>query len=161
MRVPSILLPCTLWDLLYLCANMRADEKEQYLLVTGQAEYDFQEAANRLWNLPGEKFMIKPPNGAPLVAGGYQPMIPGVYQSWMVGTPEAWEKHWLTITKCTLWLMDRLLQNGARRLQTNCLAKRTDAIHWYLNFLKMRQDGTFMNYTADGDSMCCFARIGG
>ncbi|MFC4727149.1 hypothetical protein [Coralloluteibacterium thermophilus] len=149
-----------LLDLLHVCCQMREDEQQQYLAVTGLSHYDPDVAAAMFWNLPGVKAVLLDDENRALAIGGYQEVAAGVWQSWMVGSPEAWERHWRAITKGSIALMDLMFDEfGARRLQTNSIASRTRAIDWYVRGLKMRPEGVMRGYGANGEDVATFALL--
>lgn len=157
IRQPSGLVTPTLSMFEFVARHMRQDEIEQYLALTGAPKYDVQEAALSFAAAGGVKFGLADDNGMPYCIGGYEARGPHVWQSWMMGTDAGWEKHWRTITKSTLWLIQQLLDGGANRLQTNCLASRVDAIKWYEDSLKMQYEGTFREYGVNGEDVACYA----
>lgn len=157
IRPPSDLATPTLSMYEYVARNMRADEIEQYLALTGAPKYDFNEAALSFANAGGVKFALADKTGMPYCIGGYEPRGPHVWQSWMMGTDAGWNDHWRTITKGTLWLIQQLLDGGANRLQTNCLASREAAMAWYTDSLKMQPEGIFREYGVNGEDVACFA----
>ena len=142
-----------------LCQDMRPDEIEQYVALTGAESYNPEVAARGFMNTGGVKFTLVDEHHDPLVAGGFEEIIPGVWQSWMVGNMDGWATHWRTITKGCRWVMDGLFEMGARRLQTTALASRTDAIRWYERGLGMQREGTWRNFGAKGEDVACFARV--
>lgn len=161
-RAPSNVIECRNGHLVYLTQHMRQDEIDQYLALTGADTYDPEVAARGFMNTPSAvKFTVVGRDGLPAVSGGFEEVIPGVWQSWMVGTDLGWEQNWRSITKATRWLMDGLLAQGARRLQTTAITSRTGAIDWYLNGLGMHQEGLWKNYGRNGEDVAQFARLGG
>jgi len=165
MKTPSYIVPCSLWHLVYLCENMRADEIEQYLALTGAEKFDPAVAALGMGNMaaagPAFSVVVKDDQGRqlPISAGGYTEVIPGVWSSWMVGTQAGWDKHWRTITKATIWVIDFMFNDmGARRLQTNALASRNEACWWYEKSLKMLPEGVWARFGKNGEDVACFAR---
>lgn len=159
-KAPSGVVPCKSVHLIYLCERMRPDEIEQYKALTGAKEYDPEVAAKGFINTPGLKYTLLGDDGLPVISGGYQEVSPGVWQSWMVGSMDGWGKYWRSITKASRWMMDGLMELGARRLQTNALASRTQAIEWYKRSLKMSYEGTWKRFGANGEDVVCFARVG-
>lgn len=143
-------------DILYLCDRMRADELEQL-----DAFFDMpsDRIPHFFLNKTGPQFTLVDSLGVPLVCGGWESMGEGIMQSWMVGTDEAWDKHWRSITKGCRWLMDALLSNGIRRLQTNALASREAACRWYVDGLGMQPEGVWRKFGRQGQDVACFARV--
>lgn len=159
MIAPAGLRRTSLLDLLILCRDMRKDEIEQYLALTGAQSFDHEAVALAFANTPGIKFTLADSSGNPIVAGGYEPVRDRVWNSWMVGTMPSWEKHWRSITKATRWLMDELYKGGAMRLQTMALASRTRACEWYTKGLLMQYEGTWRCFGAHGEDVSIFSRI--
>jgi hypothetical protein len=160
-RPPSNLISCKPSHLLYLCDRMRADEREQHEAVVSGIPFDPDAAAVGMMKLlSGVSFTLVDDDSIPLVAGGWNEVFPGVWQSWMVGTEDAWKKHWRSITKGCRWLMDGLFREaGARRLQTNALASRAQAIEWYERSLGLVHEGTMRGYGINGEDVAMFSRV--
>jgi hypothetical protein len=157
-RPPSNVIECRDPHLYYLCERMRPDEIEQYLALTGAAAFVPEVAARGFAAIGGLRFTVLGPDGFPAAAGGYSEVEPGVWQSWMVGSIEGWRTSWRAMTKATLWLMDSLLDMGARRLETSALASRVAATQWY-EFLGMQYEGTWRRRAANGADVACYARV--
>ena len=158
-KPPSNIVRCKNVHIQYLCERMRADEIEQYLALTGHAEYDPEFAAYQFMGLPGHKFTALDSDNMPAAAGGYHEIFPGVWNSWMCGTQAGWDQQWRSITKGCRWLMECIFDGGARRLQTSALAKRTQAIDWYVHGLKMKPCGVHSAYGINGEDVANFERI--
>lgn len=150
----------SLYDLLYLANDARADEREQWEALTGRP-WDVEEVANDHYNRGGLKFTLVDAVGSPpIAAGGWQELIPGVWQSWMIGTADNWATRWRAITKASRRVMDDLEQNlGARRLQTSALASRALACAWYVRGLKMQPEGIMRGFGMGGEDVAMFARV--
>lgn len=159
---PSYVVPCSAWHLVYLVENMRPDEIEQYLALTGADEFkvDVVVAGMLQMMLAGPAFTVLGDDNLPVSAGGYTEAIPGVWSSWMVGSVAGWEKYWRRITIGTRWVIDFMFEAmGARRLQTNALASRTEACWWYEKSLKMVPEGVWSGFGRNGEDVACFARL--
>lgn len=157
---PSGVVPFRMGHALYLTHRMRPDEIEQYVALSGAEEFDPDVAALGWCNTPGAKFTLVDSQGVPIIAGGYIPHpIEGVFDSWMVGTMDGWEKHWREITKASRWLADSLLEAGARRLQTMCLASREQTMEWYIRSLRMEPDGLVKKLGRGGEDAMRFVRM--
>lgn len=158
---PSYVVPCSAWHILFLVDNMRADEIEQYIALTGAETYRKDVVVSGMLNmmLTGPAFTVVGADGLPVSAGGYTEVIPGVYNSWMVGTQAGWDKYWRRITIGTRWVMDFMFEEmGARRLQTSALVSRDAACWWYQKSLKMVPEGVWVRFGRDGEDVACFAR---
>lgn len=158
-RKPERLVRTKFRDLIYLCDRMREDEVQQYMAFSEADRFDPDVAALAFANTPGPQFTLLDADGVPVCAGGWFSVGPGVWQSWMVGTMDGWARHWRDITKSSRWLMDQLLANGARRLQTNALACRTEALEWYEKGLLMVPQGVWKGYGRGGEDVAHFARL--
>jgi hypothetical protein len=148
----------TMLDLLRLAAAARPDEIAQYEALVGE-KWNVDQVANGHFNRSGVKFTLVDDSDNPIVAGGYDMVGPQVWQSWMIGTSASWDAHWRSITKATRFLMDDLLANGARRLQTSALADRAMACKWYVKGLKMTPEGIMRGYGVNGEDVATFARL--
>jgi hypothetical protein len=146
-----------------VCHAMRDDEIVQHMAIAAAGapveEYDPRIAALGIVNMQGAGFFMVDAKGNPYCVGGYapDPYMPGVWQSWMAGTQAGWDAHWRDITKATRWLMGKLLDGDARRLETNCIASRTEAQAWYVDFLGMKPEGVRRAYCANGEDLHLFS----
>jgi hypothetical protein len=156
---PSNVRECRNWHIQYVCDHMRADEVDQYRAVSGAVDYRPDDAAAVFIAMPGHKFTVIGADGLPAACGGYQEVMPGVWQSWMVGTEPGWKTNWRAITKACRWVMEGLFAMDARRLQTNSLASRTQAIEWYERGLGLVREGTWREFGAQGQDFACFSRV--
>lgn len=153
----------TLQDLVVLCAQMRPDEIEQWQALmdpdcfTASGRFDFEKGAVLLYNLPGLKFSLFCGDTL-VVAGGYFDNGNGVYRSWMVGTMETWSRHWRSITEATNFVMECMLEDGVRRLETLALSSRTLTAKWYTKGLKMREEGVLRAYGVNGENVTVYSR---
>lgn len=152
------LLAPTLTDLMILVGEARPDEIEQYEAILGVA-WDRDTIAVDHYQRHGVKFVLVDDGGDPVCAGGWDIVGPDVWQSWMVGTMSHWDRHWRAITKASRLVMSGLFDQGARRLQTNALASRTAACHWYERGLLMRPEGVMRGYGVNGEDVAMFARL--
>lgn len=148
----------TLHDLLYLAANMRQDEIEQWRALVDPEPFNFEAAAARMFTLPGVKFSLLGPTDTLLVAGGFFDTGNGVLRSWMAGTEWAWRDHWRSITEGTRFVMDCLLDDGFRRLETYSLATRAKTHEWYAKGLQMQPEGQLRGFGFNGETVQIHAR---
>jgi hypothetical protein len=160
-RPPANIIRCKLIHLHYLCARARDDERHQFAVLSDHEVYDPELAWAEFaaLTLRGPHFTALDDDNMPAAAGGYHLVRDGVWQSWMVGTDEGWDRHWRSITKGCRWLMDGLFDGGARRLQTSALASRGEAIHWYIEGLKMTPCGVWAGYGRNGEAVAHFERL--
>lgn len=164
-RLPSNVVPCKVAHLAYLAERMREDERAQFLAVTGLDQFDAEVAAHWLVDTAnrsqGFAFCVLQDDNFPAAAGGFQPVAAGVWQAWMVGTAEGWSQQWRSLTKGTLWLMDRIFEAGAHRLQTSAITERTLAIEWFERSLRFKAEGTWRHYGLKGEDIAHFSRLRG
>lgn len=158
MKPPSAMIECRNAHIVYVCERMRPDEIEQWVAFTG-TEWNPEIAAGVFINKLGPKFTVLGPDNLPAAVGGFEEVLPGVWQSWMAGTPEGWATSWRAITKGCRWLMEALLAGYARRLQTNALAHRVEAIEWYERSLGLVREGVMHALGAGGEDAIMFARV--
>lgn len=145
-------------ELVYLARNMRPDEIEQDLAMTGLTEYDPEQAILKMAAVHGPKFIILS-DYKPVVAGGFWQVRPGVWEGWQLGTMEGWDKHWWHITRVTRKLNDRMLARPeVHRLQLYGLAGRDKTFEWYERSLGYRREATLSRYCANGADAVLFAR---
>ncbi|WP_313116415.1 hypothetical protein [Stenotrophomonas indicatrix] len=145
-------------ELVYLARNMRPDEIEQDLAMTGLTEYDPEQAILKMAAVHGPKFIILA-DYTPVVAGGFWQVRSGVWEGWQLGTMEGWDKHWWHITRVTRKLNDRMLARPeVHRLQLYGLAGRDKTFEWYERSLGYRREATLSRYCANGADAVLFAR---
>lgn len=159
MRSKWILVAPTLRDLMILCHDMAPDERAQWRALVDPAPYDFEQAAAKLYTLPGVKFALLGPRGQLIGAGGYVDQGHGVLRDWLVAPPESWSTHWRSITEACKFAMDCLLDDGYRRLETCALASRTRAHRWYEKGLGMTHEGTLRAYGIGGEDVVIYSRV--
>ena len=158
-KLPTHLRPPRLSDVWQICQNLRGDEVEQYMALSSDPEWDFEQAARKFDRMLGPKVCLHDDVGAPIMVAGWEPLLPGCYDGWMIGTDAGWAKYGLAITRVTRWGMDTLMATGARRLQIITLAHRDSACEWYERGLKMRQESTQALYGRHGEDVATFVRL--
>lgn len=143
-----------------VCRNMRADEIQQYLALTGAAEFNPRVAAVGFGGLKGVSYGLIQDDGQIACVGGYEldPSIDGLWHSWAAGTDLGWELHWRDITKVMKFTIRSLFEHGqAHRLETQVLASRTLTRNWYEKSLGLQYEGTRRCYTKLGESVAVYA----
>lgn len=164
-RLPSNIIPCRPAHLVYLAERMREDERAQFLAVTGLAEFSPDVAAAHLIDIAqrsqGFAFTVLQDDNLPAAAGGFHPAGEGIWQAWMVGTGGGWAQQWRSMTKATRWVMDRILEGGAHRLQTSALTSRVKAIEWFERSLGFKAEGVWRHYGIKGEDLAHFSRLRG
>jgi len=164
-HLPSNVVACRPAHLIALAQVMRENEQAQYLAVTGATKYDPDTATQWLVNTWAQSapyaLTVIGRDLLPAAAGGFHPVAPGVWQSWMVGSEEGWAEQWRAMTKATRWLMERLLETQAHRLQTSAITTRVKAIEWFERSLGMRPEGVWRGFGQNGESIAHFSRLRG
>lgn len=150
--------PATLCDLIEVCAQMRPDERDQYVALSGAVLYDFERAAASLYATGGVRFLLVSGAGERLAVGGFEDIRPGVWRSWLVATPAAWGRHWRSLTEASRFVADCLFEDGAHRIEDVMLADRERAGWWCQRGLGMQLDGILPNYAADGRDVAVYSR---
>lgn len=150
-RTPKIV------DILPVCFNLRADEREQIEASTGQP-YDPELFAVIIANKVGPSwYMREDETGVVVALAGFDEIRPGVWQDWMCGTDLAWDKYGRQLTRATIKAMTAMLEGDAHRLQCVSLASRIHAHRWYA-VLGLAPEGTLKGYGANGEDFIMFAR---
>lgn len=162
-HLPSNCVPCEPDHLVYLCREMRAEEREQWSVMTG-LDYSPAEAARRFINAAcasprAFSVTVVGADGLPAVAGGYEFVSPGVWQSWMLGTAAGWAGQWRAITKASRWIADRVLEAGAHRLQIQCTTTRAAALQWFDKALGFTPEGMLRGYGRKGQDVAIYSRL--
>lgn len=148
---------CNLGDCLYVAALLPEEERKQIAAFTGA--FDIDATAVSAWRFAGPKWTLvdeEKPFEA-LVAGGYAPLRPGVYQSWYMATPHAW-RHGAEVTRFTRERIAWMLNNGAHRLETVCLASREQTRRWYER-LGLICETTLKAYGVNGEDAVLYVAL--
>lgn len=143
-------------ELLRVCYKLPTDEREQYEAFTGN-EFSPEDLAAGLYTTQGPRWTVLA-GEEPVLIAGFTLVRPGVWQDWAVTTPEAWQKHWRSVTKTARRVMDEMLQQGAHRLQCVSLASRIHAHRWYRP-LGLEQEGVLRGYGVNGEDAIMFSRL--
>lgn len=164
-RLPSNVIPCRPAHLVYLSDRMREDEKAQFLAITGFDEFSSDAAIGWLMDVSqrsqGFAFTVLCDDNLPAAAGGFHPIGAGVWQAWMAGTEQGWAEQWRSMTKATRWLMERIFETGAHRMQTSAITSRVKAIEWFERSLGFKPEGVFRHYGIRGEDIANFSRLRG
>lgn len=145
-------------DFVHVTRYMRADEREQWLALTGADEYRSNTLALAAANTPGHRWALIDADNRPVLIGGFEELRPGVWECWQMSTAESWAKHWRAFTKITRRMIRWALANGAHRVQTVALATRQAAHQWYERALGLRCEGRLAGYFATGADGLMYAR---
>ncbi|MGO1069318.1 hypothetical protein [Lysobacter sp. CA199] len=159
LKPPSNLVECTLRHLIYICDRVRPNERDQFVALGWADDFVPDIVAHGLFGKGGPRFTCLAEDNTPAIAGGYEEIAPDVWQSWMIGTPEGWVEQWRNVTRASKWVMAGLFRQGARRLQTSCIADRADAIRWYEKSLGLRREGVWRQFGKNGEDVAHFARV--
>ncbi|WP_145974350.1 hypothetical protein [Stenotrophomonas pictorum] len=164
-RLPSNVIPCRPEHIVYLVKKMREDERAQFIALSGLEQFD-EDAAVRWFieaaHLSGVYAVtVLQDDDLPAAAGGFQPAGPGVWQAWMLGSEQGWSEQWRSLTKGTRWLMDRIFESGAHRLQTSAITSREHAIEWFERSLGFKAEGVWRHYGIRGEDVAHFSRLRG
>lgn len=164
-RLPSNVVPCRPAHLMALAEAMREDEKAQLIAVMGTAGFDPDTAVQWMVNTWAESapfaLTVVGSDGMPAAAGGFHPVAPGVWQAWMAGTEPGWAQQWRAMTKATRWMIDRLLETHAHRVQASAITSRVKAIEWFERSLGMRPEGVWRGFGIRGEDIAHFSRLRG
>lgn len=145
-------------DVAYLARRMRADEVQQFLALSGLAEYDADIAARAIASIPGPTYAVLE-GDRPVLLGGFDPLRSGVYEAWLVGTDEAWSKHGHAFTRICRRAINQLLHDGAHRVQVIALDSRKAAHTWYQRGLGFEFEGLLRGHCANGEDAVMFSRV--
>jgi hypothetical protein len=149
-----------LLDFIHVCLNMPQDEREQLEAFTGE-KYSVDGAAIGNFTVAGPKWVIKA-DDEPICIGGFVPQRPGVYRDFMLTTPDAWTRHWFTVTRTARKAMDGMLKNGAHRLECitpmDRLALRPKIEDWY-RLIGYTREAPLWRYCANGTDAVLFSRV--
>lgn len=152
------LVDATLSDLDLVIPNMRSDEIEQYLAVTGDKAFDPVDAAFLFARIPGPRWTIADSRGMPVVTGGIEALHPGVGRAWMAGSRESWEKWGWQITRICRRLFDNAIGGGHYdRIEILALPTRVEACDWYKRGLGFEYEGTRKRYS-NGHDFVAYAK---
>lgn len=144
-------------DFAYVAKRMRADEREQFVALSGLAEYDPDVCARVCAAIPGPAWAYVDGDGYPVLLGGFEPIRPGVYEGWHMATEDGWQRYGRQFHRLCIRLMRDLFASGAHRIQTCALVSRTAAHTWYER-IGMAREGVLNGYCADGQAAIMFAR---
>jgi len=145
-------------DFAFIARNMRPDEIEQHLAMTGLDEYRPDIAARGMLGAGGTSYVMVDEGNKPVLVGGMSPVRPGVWQAWLAGTEAGWAAHWRVFTTFCRGQVDAMLADGAHRVEVAALASRTAAHDWYVRGLGMAREGVLKGYCANGADAVMFAK---
>lgn len=148
-------------DFLEVASNMRQDEIDQYLSITGYSVYNPQDFVASVLDCLGEiRFGLYDNSGNPYCVGGLIQVRHKVWQTWMAGTPEGWDKNWRSITKLSRRAIDDLLKSDlCNRVQCYSLHSRHKTHEWYVRGLGLELESINRKFFADGQNAACHVKI--
>jgi hypothetical protein len=148
-------------DLCQVAENMREDEIEQFLSVTGLKEYDPNEFVRVMLDCMGEiRFALYDDNDMAYCIGGLVEVRHKVWQTWMMGTEEGWRDHWKSITKLSKRVINDLINSDlCHRVQCYSLHNRHKTHEWYRRGLGLEFESVTHKFFADGQNAVCYIRI--
>ena len=144
-------------DFAYVAKRMRADERAQFVAMSGLPEYDADVCARAGANTPGASYAYVDRAGYPVLLGGFEPLRPGVYEGWHMATADGWERYGAAFHRLSIRLMNDLFAQGAHRIQTCALESRVLAHAWYER-IGMKNEGVLAGYCTNGSNAVMFAR---
>lgn len=131
-----------------LCAmNLRRDDIDQWCEF-GHVAWFPDRVATECWAYGGPKWAVCSEDGMPLAVAGCRTMRKQVYQTWFLSGEELWT-YGKAVTDITRKVMLEMLDTGARRIETLCLASRKDARAWY-EAVGLHFEAEFKNYGVSG-----------
>jgi hypothetical protein len=155
-----ILRDCTLMDIMHVACNLRSDEWEQIQKFGGA--HDIDAVVVHAMALPGPRWAYADesnPNLA-LMVGGCAPVRKGVYQSWCLVSKLAWKTHGHAVTEAVAERVQFMLDSGAHRIETLCLASRANAQRWYTT-IGLRFESTLKSFCVDGSDAVMYVATRG
>jgi hypothetical protein len=137
----------TLGHLEDIVPNMRSDEIEQFLAVTGEKAFDPLDACFIFARIGGPRWTITDGHGIPLVTGGLEEVRPGVGRAWMAGSLRSWEAYGWQITRIVRRMFDYAVGQGIYdRIEILALPARASACDWYKRGLGFEFEGLRKRY---------------
>lgn len=134
-----------------LCAmNLLQSDHDQWLEFGGLEYINRDAIALECWGYSGPKWAICTEDGMPLAVAGCRQMRLNVYQSWFLSGTELWT-HGKAVTEITRKVMLEMLDTGAHRIETLCLASRKDARRWYED-VGLHFEAEFKHYGVSGET---------
>lgn len=139
-----------------LCASKLIEaDREQWCEFGVIDKWDASAVALECWSYAGPKWAICGEDGMPLAVAGCRRMRRHVYQSWFLSGNELWT-HGKKVTEVTQFVMREMLAGDAHRIETLCLASRSDARSWY-ETIGLHFEAEFPNYGVSGAAAAQYA----
>lgn len=145
-------------DLMSVVCHLGSEDWDQIVKFGGARDIDAVIA--RGYNMPGKKWTFADDEDKAVVVGGYAPYRAGVYASWFLVDNAAWGTHGREITKMAAERTQFMLDSGAHRLETLCLASRKLAQRWYKS-IGLRHESTAQGFCVDGSDAVLYVATRG
>lgn len=145
----------SLEQLIWICRNIAADQKPQWVVLSG-SDYNPELLAWNLYNRSGLAHVFVAEE-MPYMACGFTPLNPKVVESWSVNTDER-KGHDIEITRVCREAIQAVFKAGIERIQTRCLAESTEAQRWY-HALGLKLECTQEKLGVNGESVCTYVRF--
>lgn len=145
-------------DLCYITERLRADEYDQLskfgvTTVPRAIAYLAQGFLGKRWTYYDDL-------GTPFLCGGFIPQRSGVYSTWFLASTAGWDRNAADVTEAGRERCQFMLDSGAHRLETVCLADRERAHRWY-TIIGLRRESTLKAYCIDGSDAAMFVMTRG
>jgi hypothetical protein len=147
----------TLTDLDLLARDMRTDEIEQVVAVTGEPFHP-TDAAFMFAQLGGPRWTLADARGLPIACFGVEPRQAGAGRAWMIASRKGWEQHGWRMTRVVRKTLDALLVEDFERIEVMALATRWGARDWYERGLGMTFEGYHKKWIR-GHDFVTFAKV--
>lgn len=154
-----MMVPATLADFAFIAPQLRADEVEQFMAMTGAYVYDPDVAARTFSAITGPAWALVAGDGRPYLLGGFQQVRPGVANVWLMGTEAGWATHWRTITKTVKRVLRDMLEGAFHRIELVVLASRIQTMGWYSR-LGFEREGVMKGWFANCSDAVAFSMTG-
>lgn len=147
----------TLLDVLAMCLQMPAEERQQYEAFTG-VPYDPDSAAVEAWSWGGPRWAAVDENDVPAAVGGFIRQRKGVYRTWFFAPESMWPVHGRELTRVVRRLISAMLASDAHRIETIALASRKRACQWY-STIGLWQESVQRGYGVGGEDAAVFVAL--
>ena len=148
----------SLINLLQVCLDLPADEREQFEAMTN-SPYSGEQLAAGLATMSGPKYVILDQDENALAVCGATQERHGVWRVWFLAREEAWlvaEE----VTSIAVGLIQMMFHDyEAHRLEVVCLAKRSRARRWYERHLGLKCEGVMQKFCANGENAALYSAV--
>lgn len=148
-----------LLNILQVCFDLQADEREQAEAIRGEL-FNPEAYAASLYALDGPRWAILDSEDNALVVCGATSPRPGVWDIWYLARPVAWEEYGEAVTDITRGLIQSMFYDyEAHRLTVVCLEKRATARRWYERHLGLNFEGVMNKFCANGENAVLYSIV--